>query len=226
MPGGGTGPKDTVYQARRVLWDPRHASWWIAVLFAIGSLCFLVAPFPGVVSVVGPTTDAIVFFVGSLFFTAAAALQLRASAASLRPHRHRGIDWWSSTVQLGGTLFFNVTTFRALTTAVDASSYDHMVWRPDAFGSVCFLVSGALAYAAAAGGLVRRPPSTREGVVAAVNLFGCVAFGFSAVGAYVMPTTGNEVNASIGNGATALGALAFLVGALLLLPQDRAPLPG
>ncbi|MET0833608.1 MAG: hypothetical protein ABWZ62_06485, partial [Actinomycetota bacterium] len=29
------------------LWAPRQASWWIAILFAAGSACFLVAPFPG-----------------------------------------------------------------------------------------------------------------------------------------------------------------------------------
>ena len=40
--------------------------------FAVGSACFLVAPFPGFVDLVGAEADAIVFFVGSLFFTAAA----------------------------------------------------------------------------------------------------------------------------------------------------------
>ena len=45
-----------------------------------------------------------------------------------------------------GTLAFNVTTFRALSTALDEPSYDRLVWRPDAVGSICFLVSGYLAY--------------------------------------------------------------------------------
>ena len=94
-----------------------------------------------------------------------------------------------------------------------------MVWRPDAFGSVCFLASGCLAYAAVAGGPVHRPPRTREGTMASVNLAGCVAFGLSAVTAYVVPSTGSPSNATVANLTTSAGALAFLVGAVLLLPD-------
>jgi hypothetical protein len=49
-----------------VWWAPRSASWWIGVLFAVGSSCFLVGPFPGFVELVGSTVDGIVFFVGSI----------------------------------------------------------------------------------------------------------------------------------------------------------------
>ena len=52
---------------------------------------------------------------------------------------------WSSGVRLLGTLFFNATTFRALQTGLDSPSYDRLVWRPDFFGSICFLISGYLA---------------------------------------------------------------------------------
>ncbi len=45
------------------------ATRWIGVLFAIGSACFLVGPFPGFVELVGSEVDAAVFFAGSLFFT-------------------------------------------------------------------------------------------------------------------------------------------------------------
>src|SRR5262245_9949688 len=63
------------HQRRRVWWAPDRASWWIGVLFAIGSTCFLVGPFPGFVEWVGSRADGIVFFVGSIFFTTAAGLQ-------------------------------------------------------------------------------------------------------------------------------------------------------
>ena len=122
-------------------------------------------------------------------------------------------------MQLVGTLFFNVTTFRALSTAVDSPSYDRLVWRPDALGSICFLVSGYLAYVEVTGGLLRRPPRTVEGGIVAVNLLGCLAFGLSALAAYVVPATGTEANVAVANAATSAGALAFLVGALLLLPE-------
>ena len=54
---------------------PGHASWWIGVLFAIGSVCFLLGPFPGFAGLVGSAADGAVFFVGSVFFTSAALLQ-------------------------------------------------------------------------------------------------------------------------------------------------------
>lgn len=58
-----------------VWWAPRRGSWWIGVLFAIGSTCFLIGPFPGFEQLVGSGADGLVFFVGSIFFTSAATLQ-------------------------------------------------------------------------------------------------------------------------------------------------------
>jgi hypothetical protein len=59
----------------RALWAPRRASWWIAVLFMLGSSCFVVAPLPAYLSRVGGQADGATFFVGSLLFTSAAFLQ-------------------------------------------------------------------------------------------------------------------------------------------------------
>src|SRR4051794_22335879 len=49
--------------------------------FALGSTCFLIAPFPGYADLVGMTVVAMTFFVGSLFFTAGGAMQTWLSAA-------------------------------------------------------------------------------------------------------------------------------------------------
>lgn len=213
-------------------WAPHRASWWVAVLFILGSVCFAVAPLPFFVEQVGAPTDAVVFFVGSIFFTSAATLQWLETVNSDRepapsgegstrflawePHR---IDWWSSGVQLIGTVAFNVTTFRALSTAVDQPSYDQVVWRPDAVGSICFLVAGYLAYVEVAGGLRDPPPRTLEGTVVTVNLLGCLAFGVAAVADFVVPSTDHVLDVTVANAATAIGALCFLVGAALLLPE-------
>jgi hypothetical protein len=82
---------------------------------------------------------------------------------------------------------------------------------------VCFLVSGALAYAVVAGRLLALPPRTVDGAEAALNLFGCIAFGISALGAYVVPGTETAVDAAVANAGTAIGAAAFLVAAALSL---------
>src|SRR3954454_18415828 len=110
--------------------DP--ATRWIGVLFAIGSASFLVGPFPGFVELVGSEVDAAVFFAGSLFFTSAALLQML--------HSGGGLDRVASVVQFAGTLFFNLSTFHALQSGLDTTEYDRLVWRPDARGSICFLL--------------------------------------------------------------------------------------
>ena len=114
-------------------------AWWIGILFAVGSLCFLVGPFPGFVQLVGSAADGTAFFVGSVFFTVAAFLQFRHSGGSDRP---------ATLIQLVGTLFFNVNTFRAMQDAYDDADVDQLIWRPEAIGSVCFLISGVLGYLA------------------------------------------------------------------------------
>jgi hypothetical protein len=55
--------------------------------------------------------------------------------------------------------------------------------------------------------------------IAAINLVGSVLFGISAVGAYVIPSTGELLSASLANGGTLLGAICFFVGAALLIPE-------
>jgi hypothetical protein len=218
-----------------VHWAPHRASWWIAVLFAAGSICFLVAPIPAFLRLVGSGADGAVFFVGSLLFTSAAALQwletINANWGPDQPARQRlkvltfeprRIDWWSCGFQLIGTLYFNATTFRALQTGLDSPSYDRLVWRPDALGSICFLISGYLAYVEVTGHLLGRPRRTLESVIATVNLLGCVAFGVSAVASHVVPTTGEERNLAVVNIFTSLGALCFLIGSLLMLPEGAS----
>src|SRR6478609_8686525 len=112
----------------------------MALGFAVGSLCFFVGPFPGYAQLVGAEADAITFFAGSILFTLGGLLQVRLSGP--------GAERWAALVQSAGTLFFNVTTYQALHTTLSNADYNRLVWRPDALGSICFLVSGVIAYRA------------------------------------------------------------------------------
>ena len=193
----------------------------MAISFAVGSLCFLIGPFPGYVDLVGPGADAVTFFVGSIFFTLGGAFQTWLAF----PHRHRARagrdEFWAAAVQSAGTLYFNVTTYQAMHTQLSNAAYDQLVWRPDALGSVCFLVSGVIAYRA----------SPRDGLLprrggagwweATVNLLGCVFFGISAIGGYVVPETGSMIDLALANWNTALGAACFLACALATLRTGR-----
>ena len=94
-----------------------------------------------------------------------------------QPHR---IDWWATIVQLVGTLYFNVSTGFAFFAALDTAQSNRLIWRPDALGSICFLVASGLAWAEVAHGLFRRARGL-SGWIAFLNLMGSVAFGVSAV---------------------------------------------
>ena len=123
---------------------------WMALFFALGATCFFIGPFPGYAQLVGASADADTFFIGSILFTAGGTFQTWIAF----PGRHSGASgkaaWWAATIQSAGTLFFNVSTYQALQTSLTNSNYDRLVWRPDAFGSICFLISGAIAYRASA----------------------------------------------------------------------------
>jgi hypothetical protein len=56
--------------------------------------------------------------------------------------------------------------------------------------------------------------------IVALNMFGSIAFGVSAVTSLIVPSTDEPVSAAIANATTALGALCFLIGGVLLLPES------
>ena len=209
----------------------RTRSFWIAALFMIGSACFALGALPGYVQLVGVGADGVTFFVGSVFFTSAAFLQylevvgtapgpgVETRAFRLLSWEPRRIDWLATTVQLVGTLFFNVTTYRGMIESLDAEPSTLLAWRPDALGSICFLVASWLAYAEAGNRWLSWRPRDLGWTIAALNLLGSVFFGLSAVGAYVVPETGELLDVTLANAGTFLGAICFLLGAALLLPE-------
>src|SRR3954466_9855044 len=222
--------------ARGGWWAPRQASFWIGMGFAVGSACFVIAPFPGFVNPAGAADGAAVFFAGSVFFPAAAALQyLEAVNTDRGPAGHGArrrlrlfafepgrIDWWATTVQLAGTLLFNLSTFGALQTGLSTAAENRVIWAPDVSGCIAFLVASALAWAEVCGGWACRPRRELEWWIAAVNLAGSVAFGVAAVASFVVPATGSVLDPAPANCMTVVGALGFLVGALLLLREGAS----
>jgi len=194
----------------------------MALLFASGSTCFLLGPFPGYLALLGEGADAITFFVGSLLFTAGGALQ-STSAFPRRSERSGGRSlWWAAIVQSAGTLFFNRTTYKAMSTALANPHYDRLVWRPDALGSVCFLISGAIAYRASARRGWLPAHGARGWWEPAVNLLGCVFFALAAVAGRVVPSTGSVLSLAAANWNTSLGAACFLACALATLRSGRS----
>jgi YrhK-like protein len=217
-------------------WAPQDRDWWIGVLFAIGSFLFGLGTVPGYANAVGATPDAVTFFIGSIFFTSAGFLQYREAvdAAPKRPDTAGRkvfvwlpgqIDWLATGIQSVGTLEFNVSTFAAIWAANGTALARHHVWRPDVFGSVCFLVASALAWFEACHGWTAWRPRSLAWWITGVNLAGSVAFGFSAVASYVIPGTAELLSVPVTNLGTFVGAVCFFAGAVLLLFERTEPVP-
>jgi len=212
-------------------------SWWIGSLFAIGSLCFALGSVPLYFDTLDPAVVAGTFFVGSVFFTSAGYLQLHevlrapggVLAESARPGRlaslvgwrPRRIDFWAVLVQLVGTVFFNISTFSATQADLTAAQERHLIWAPDVLGSICFLVASWFAYAEVNRGVLPRSDRSIGWRIAALNLLGSIAFGVSAVAARYLPSTDELANLELVNLGTFVGAVCFLVGAVLL-PVESA----
>ena len=88
------------------------------------------------------------------------------------------------------------------------------------------LVASGLALMDARRGIVPGEPKPAEWRIGIINLLGSIAFGVSAVAAYVLPS-GSVWDAELANLGTFVGAVCFLIGAVLLLepgkPHARGP---
>jgi YrhK-like protein len=189
-------------------------AWWTGVLFMVGSFCFALGSLPGFSAVVAPSVVGIVFFTGSIFFTTAALLQLLQAA--------RGVEWVASLIQLVGTVWFNINTFDAMQTGLTTREENLRIWTPDVIGSICFLVSSWMAL-----GAVCRAPwclhrDDSEWWIAAANLLGSVFFMLAAIGAFVLPSADDLLDASLVNSGTFLGAVCFLWAARLQITCPSA----
>jgi hypothetical protein len=195
-------------------------------LFVIGASLFAIGTVPGFATHCYPDATNLLCFMGSWFFTSAALIQLLLS----RPSMSRTwvicstrAECLSAAIQLFGTLNFNLSTGAALF-AQRVTARRHFVWWPDAAGSVAFLVSGALGVVAVTltVGLVR--VKSRLWLAACTSMAGSIAFGASAIGAFITKT-GNTENAQLAQLGTFVGALCFLSAALLRLPQRFSSRP-
>lgn len=211
----------------------RSAQWWTGVLFAVGSLCFLVAALASLWSSTDRAAIGVTFFAGSIFFTSAAVLQHGTAVRDVRgrqlpllstlrhpstwPHRH--VDVLATLVQLVGTVLFNVNTLMAMEDHLTARQADLRVWGPDAIGSICFLIASQLAFCGTCRAWFAIRAHERDWWIAAVNMLGSIAFGIAAIASFVLPS-GDVVGETLSNAATAAGAACFLVGALLLIPHS------
>ncbi len=215
---------------------------WVSALFMIGSACFALGSLaslePGWF---GPTFQnetvvGSVFFLGSIFFTSAAFLQLLEAAnadrntalargsSSVEPFRwfawmpHR-IGWLSAFIQFAGTLLFNLNTLAALLPIDGWMRQDLVVWTPNIVGCVCFLAASELAVFEECHSYFCNNPRSISWWIVQINLLGSIAFMVSGIGAVVPPGAAQVLAPAASNLWTFIGALCFALGAYLLIPE-------
>ena len=132
------------------------------------------------------------------------------------------MGFWATAIQLVGTLFFNVTTFAALASLTRRRPASTSGARTRSGRSASWS-SSAIAFAEAGHRWFSWRPGKRDWHITALNMWGSVFFGISAIGAYVDPD-GQMVSAEVGQRRDVPGG-AVLPGRLD--PDDaRGPEPG
>lgn len=191
--------------------------------FIIGSSLFALGAAPGFSAAAGAQAANLCYFFGAWFFTGAALVQLVRSGPMMKrvsyaPGEMFRAEWLAGSTQFLGTLLFNVSTTSALM-ARTVQGEEHLVWNPDAGGSVAFLLSGGfviLAFVRAGNNFMS--PASPDFWAGQINLLGCIAFGVAAVGSFINQS-GSAADAAMANWGTFIGALCFLLSSAIALPS-------
>lgn len=227
---------------------PHVLSWWVAVVFATGSVFFVIG---AAGAVTGPTRwwPNAMYFVGSVLFTTGASLQLREISLAARdlllPPRPRShglhrywlfrpgrLDWNASAVQLIGTVLFNVNCFFGMSMSLTHRQDDVRVWVPSTIASVCFVSSSWLALVEAEGRWFSWRPRQLEWWITVGSLLGSWGFLTSSLAGFFL---GGDLSAVVTgllgphgetlwleyavDGVLLAGSLWFLLSTYLLIPE-------
>lgn len=227
----------------RQLWAPARLAWWVAILFIIGSACFALGGFATTWPHLAPqlltqdSTAGVIFFVGSLFFTAAAWLQLEeaingdladvdASAGGARA-KWRWLAWKPHSAgysaglfQFAGTLLFNINTADAMLSQLTWWQEEFGIWAPDIIGSTFFLLSSYLAVVDVSHRAWSWQPRQLSWWIVMINLLGSIAFMVSAIASWYLPSSGDALWAWGASLYTLLGALCFFTASYLMIPEQ------
>ena len=136
--------------------------------------------------------------------------------------RPNDIGWLSCFLQFAGTVLFNFNTFDAMIPQLTWFEQDLMVWVPNLIGSILFLMSGYLAFAETCHAHWAWNPRSLSWWIVVINLLGCIGFMISASLAFVLPNVEATWRLTLSVSFTLIGAVGFLVGALLMLPETLA----
>lgn len=184
---------------------------------------------------IGPRAQSWLYAIGAIFFTSAGFLQWLeahnndihslAVSGTRQANRWRLFGWCprnlgylASLIQFAGTLLFNLNTGDSLLAGLGWRAQELLIWTPDLLGSICFLVASQLAIMEVSHGAWSWQPRNLAWWIAVINMLGSVFFMTSALAAYVLPSAALAAP-QLANFGTFAGALCFILGAYLLIPE-------
>lgn len=216
----------------------KRIAWWIAINFMLGSLLFAVGSFSGNHTTQLPSIFTQgnnltwVFFIGSLFFTAAAGLQLLEvinSDINDLNNNECTWRWWAwkpknagyiaSLIQFLGTILFNVNTAMGFDQNLTETQLVIYNWGPDAIGSAFFLIASYIAMIEVTHKFWSLQPKLISWWIVFINLLGSIAFGIAAIYTLLDFTSSNAWWNWGLNTFTLIGAICFFIASYLLIPE-------
>jgi len=225
------------------LWAPSRLTWWVAVLFLIGSALFSVGgyciTFPQNLSEAWTNELTVdwIFFIGSIFFTCAAFCQLLESINAgdseglhadetisdtfqwMAWHPQR-IGYLACVVQLTGTVMFNFNTAGAFLPDLSWTQQDLVIWTPNIIGCICFLIASRLAFMEVCHGYWGWQPGNIEWWITVLNLLGSIGFMISALYSLAVPPGDSSDHFTwLSAFFTFQGGVCFFIASYLLLPE-------
>lgn len=227
-------------------WMPLRLSWWVAIIFTLGSILFFIAGIGMMIDV--ELGGNLLGFIGSVFFSVGSYLaflevinlkldvtlerEVEALTGRLphtpgpegahvrlfdwQPHR---LEFRAALIQLGGALLFNINCWYAMNPGLPWWLGDWLVWTPSTVASVCFTVASYLLFAEICHGAWAWRPREIEWWLTILNLIGSLGFLGQSVFGYFAQGPVTIPQAWTGNLAFFIGSTAFLIGSYLMVPE-------
>ena len=210
----------------RILWAPRDPGWWIAITFILGSVLFCVGAILPFTRGLSTAATNVVYFVGSSLYLVGALIQFirgrrmkinhRDDASAMRHLANKNSR--AAGIQAIGALLFQTSMTGAFIRSLSIAEQERIIWVPDLFGALCFLVASSMFFT------LRYPIQHRQDngrsarELAMMNIVGSAFFVISAFGAYIVPLTDQAIYPRIANLGTFVGAVLFLLSSIPGLP--------
>ena len=229
-------------------WAPHRVAWWVAQVFVVGSVFFVLGAvaslvpeqFPGdhVMSVFAESC----YFLGATLYTAGIGAQLfeRINAdESVRPDRDttaaQRFRWFAFEADLGflvplvlllGSLVFNYETVFSLGSSLGLLP-PLWLWESSTLGSLLFLASAVLQFADSGDACWSFDPRVVSCWISVLFVVGSIGFiigSLPGLGAPGLPTNETGPGALTVKVGFLIGGLAYLTGSSLMVPEMFATL--